>query len=84
MAEEYVGDEALGTQIQVFLSDAQAIAFRLDSLSGGLLNEGHGYAQEYASWHSEELLEKAARDAAELARHLNGILQYTRVGANRR
>lgn len=80
---EYVGDETLGIQVSVYKRKAAAIVFLLDNIVGGLKNEGHGYAQEYVTWHSEELLEKAAKEAEELAAQLRRAMEYTRVAANR-
>lgn len=77
---EYVGDDLLATQIRVYKEHADAIAFLMDNLIGGLDNAGHGYAQEYATWHAEELLDNLANRAQELADSLHSLKRYTRTG----
>lgn len=80
---EYVGDDILATQLSVYKNDIDAIAFRMDNLIGGLNNESHGYDQEYATWHAEELIDHMADKAQKLADALHSLKKYTRTGSHR-
>lgn len=84
---DYIGDATLAKGIREngMIHDAQEIAARLewlaDSLEGKKTPES--YDQEWATWHSEEVIEDLAKKAEKLAKRLNHFRSYTRVGANR-
>jgi hypothetical protein len=83
---EYIGDGLLGHHIQDSVAEkALEISTRLTALGLSLQGESgeYTYAQEYATWHAEEILEHCEKRAEELLKHISRTKEYTRTAANR-
>lgn len=83
---DYIGDGLLGHHIQDSVAEmALDISTRLNALGLSLQGKGgeYTYAQEYATWHAEEILEHCEKRAKELVDQITRTKEYTRTAANR-
>lgn len=87
MDNEYPGNDAIAESIQSVATMTRELLMRLERLASSLGPDSEhvqfDYAQEYATWHAEELLQDMGKRAASIQVLCDAIAGYTLTGRKR-